>query len=124
LSLVSGAWAIGLWRRPGEAGEKAHEAARLQRLELAQVKALHERGLRARLRIEPLSRLIARPMDTVRWVLESVTDAAPGLSDVPRMVRLDGFADFLSELSNAGYPIGVTGHFSHAPSRARMRPPN
>jgi hypothetical protein len=114
IAMVTGAWAIGLWQAGGDFGETCRAAARLQRLEAAQVAAL-PRPLPERVRVWTLAQVLERPAEALRWVAQASGDeAVAGPGEVPRMCRLEGLPDFLARLRDAGYPVSIAGDIEPA----------
>jgi len=122
ISVVTGAWAIGLFRTNILSDVVRKEAARLQRIELAQLDALHAQWAKARIRVWSLADFIETPMEHLQPVLEEISPrAARRLTEAPRLTDLEGFGGFLQTLKNEGMNLHVAGDFSLGP--AAVRPP-
>lgn len=112
LVVISGAWAAPLHgsNRPFE--EIKAEAARLQRAEIAFLRALQNPGVAARVHQWTLSDFVAQPMEKVQNVMQEITGPGPRrLTDLPPMRDMSGFPAFLQKLRNAGMKPQVMGDF-------------
>jgi hypothetical protein len=124
--VVTGAWAVALFRSGRSASEVRAEAARLQQVENRFIKTLQSPDARSRRRIMTLAEFLEAPVT----VLQSIVDDMAGhrgatLTALPAMADMDGFAQFLQDLKNQGMHPYLTGEFavgdaSHAsPPRPR-----
>ncbi len=112
ISVISGSWAIKLFRAPIDFEAKRKEAAWLQRVEDHFLEKLRTRGLPSRVRIWTLAEFIDNPMEYLQTILDEIEPNAPRrLSEAPRMVDLTGFSVFLQQLKNAGMKPYLTGDF-------------
>ena len=103
VAAVSGAWALPLLRSGRPVDNIRVEAARLQKREARHLDRLRERRTRARVRIWTLAELLARPAAPLQLIVDDFS--VPGvqhLTEMPRMKPLDGLAQFLQDLRNAG----------------------
>ncbi len=118
LVVVSGAWAVPL--HTANLGFEAIkvEAARLQRTELAFLKALRTPGLAARVHQWTLADFAAQPLEKLQQVIDEISGPGPRrLTELPQMHDLDTFPDFLQRLRNGGMKPQVMGDFSARPER-------
>ncbi|MFT6272601.1 MAG: hypothetical protein ACJA0F_001446 [Dinoroseobacter sp.] len=112
ISVISGAWAIKLFRASMDFQAKRKEAAWMQRAEAHFLEKLRMRGLPARVRIWTLAEFIDDPMEHLQGILDEIEPTAPRrLVEAPRMVDLTGFSVFLQQLKNAGMKPYLTGDF-------------
>lgn len=112
VSVVTGAWAVPLFRAGGDFAEVRRMAARLQQIESAQLALLRGPGVRARVRIWTLSEFLANPMEPLQAIIDEISPrSARRLTEAPRLVALEGFAAFLQELRNQGMQPVLTGDF-------------
>lgn len=112
VSIVTGAWAIPLFRTNADFATLRREAARLQRIEGAHLELLRAPWVKARVRVWSLADFVAAPMEPLRGVLDEI--AARGLrgpTEAPRMVDLAGFGRFLQALRNQGMQPTLMGDF-------------
>ena len=112
VSIISGAWAIPLFRSTADFPSLRREAARLQRVESQHLDLLRAPWVKARVRVWTLADFVAAPMEPLRTVLDEM--AGPGLrgpTEAPRMVDLAGFGRFLQALRNQGMQPTLTGDF-------------
>lgn len=87
VSVVSGAWAVPLWREGRPLAEVRGEAARLQKREAEHLNALRSRWARARVRIWTLAEFVEDPRDALLAVLDEmgpVEGRAEGMAGGPR----------------------------------------
>ena len=123
ISVISGAWAIRLFRAPIDFEAKRKEAAWLQRVEDHFLQKLRTRGLPSRVRLWTLAEFIDDPMEHLQGILDEIEPNAPRrLVEAPRMVDLSGFSVFLQQLKNAGMKPYLTGDFpaERDPSRPAL----
>ena len=112
ISVISGAWAIPLFRSNQDFLEIRKEAARLQQIESKHLDVLRAPYSKARIRIWTLAEFIEAPMEPLQGILDEIS---PGslrrLSEAPRMVDLSGFGQFLQNLKNQGMHPYLMGDF-------------
>lgn len=112
VSVVSGAWAIPLFRSNANFRDVRQEAARGQKIESEQLQILRSGWVKARIRIWSMAEFIEAPMEPLQSILDEIGPLAPrGLSEVPRMVDLSGFGQFLQNLKNQGMHPYLMGDF-------------
>ncbi|MDE4134335.1 beta-1,6-N-acetylglucosaminyltransferase [Phaeobacter sp. QD34_3] len=112
VSVISGAWAVPLSRSKRSFSELRRIAARLQRIEAGQLKMLRERSTKARVRIWTMAEFVEAPMEPLQTILEEMGAKTPGhLNEVPSMVDLEGFGQFLQNLKNQGMHPYLMGDF-------------
>lgn len=117
VSVISGAWALRLFRSNADFDDIRREAARLQRVEGRHLDVLRSHWVRARVRVWTMADFIDAPMDGLQSVLDDIGDRGPnGPVDAPRMVDLTGFAQFLQALRDEGMHPYLTGDFPLDPS--------
>lgn len=112
ISVISGAWAIPLFRANRDFQALRKLAARLQRIESAHLDVLRDPHAKARVRIWTLAEFIEAPMEPLQTILDEISPgAASRLSEAPRMVDLTGFGQFLQNLKNQGMHPYLMGDF-------------
>lgn len=112
ISLISGAWAVPLFHSNLNFAEIRREAARLQRIELAQIDILRSMYVKARVRIWTMAEFIENPMEPLQAIIDEINPRATRrLAEAPHLVDLTGFGQFLQNLKNQGMQPRVMGDF-------------
>ncbi len=112
ISVITGAWAIPLSRSSRDFAEIRREAAAAQKTETDHLEILRRQDTKARVRIWNLAEFVANPMEPLQTILDEIVPARPRrLTEAPRMVDLDGFADFLQKLRNEGMQPTLMGDY-------------
>jgi hypothetical protein len=110
--VVSGAFAISLWRSGRSVPEIRAEAARLQKIEADFIALLQGPETKARIRVWTLADFIEDPVEHLQQIVDDLNPRAPHrMSELPRMVDLSGFGGFLQELRNQGMQPVLMGDF-------------
>lgn len=113
ISVISGAWAIRLFKTNENFSVIRKEAARLQRLETDHLLILRSMFVKARVRIWTLAEFIESPMEPMQSIVDEISPRATRrLTEAPRMVDLTGFGQFLQNLKNQGMQPTVVGDFA------------
>lgn len=112
VSVISGCWALPLFRSHRTFAELRAEAAQLQKREAAFLDALRSPHAKARVRIWTLAEFVEAPMEPLRQIVEEQSARATRrLSEAPTMVDLAGFGQFLQNLKNQGMHPYLMGDF-------------
>lgn len=112
ISVISGSWAIPLLRSDAPFSVVRADAARLQRIESAHLALLREPSVKARVRIWTLADFLESPMEHLQTILDEIAPRTQRtITEAPRMVDLDGFAQFLQNLKNQGMQPTLMGDF-------------
>ena len=112
VSIITGAWAVPLFRSNMNFGDIRAEAARLQQLETKQLEFLDTARAKARIRIWTMADFVESPMDPLQTILEDLGAPQPShLTEAPTMVDLTGFGKFLQNLKNQGMHPYLMGDF-------------
>jgi len=112
ISVISGSWAVPLFRRQESFSAIRAEAARLQQIELKHLKLLRDVPTKARVRIWTMAEFLENPMENLQTIIDDINPRAPRrLTEAPRIVDLDGFGQFLQNLKNQGMQPSVMGEF-------------
>jgi hypothetical protein len=123
IAVISGAWALRLFRSGIDLGSIRKEAARLQKIEADHLALLRRPSAKGRVRIWTLAEFAENPMDHLQTLLEDINPrSARRLTEVPRMIDLSGFAEFLATLRNQGMQPILTGDFTGLPRPAEPLP--
>ncbi|WP_170606447.1 DUF5927 domain-containing protein [Ruegeria arenilitoris] len=113
ISIITGAWAVSLFRSNLNFADIRAEAARLQQVETQQLRVLKSLDAKADIRIWSLSEFVEAPMEQLQTIIDDI--GAPHLrpvTEAPKMVDLTGFGKFLQNLKNQGMHPYLTGDFS------------
>ncbi|MEM6371420.1 MAG: beta-1,6-N-acetylglucosaminyltransferase [Pseudomonadota bacterium] len=125
ISVISGAWAVPLFRSNMNFMDIRKEAARLQKVESDHLGVLRSPYAKARIRIWTMAEFIEAPMEPLQGILDEIGQSqARRLAEVPKMVDLTGFGQFLQNLKNQGMHPYLMGDFPVAlgPKPAQDRP--
>ena len=125
ISVISGAWAVSLFRSNRNFADLRREAARLQWIEANHLKLLRSQWASARIRIWSMAEFIEAPMENLQTIIDEIGPSATNhIGEAPQLVDLDGFGQFLQNLKNQGMHPYLMGDFpvEATPSRAMQRP--
>lgn len=112
VSVISGAWAVPLFRSGRAVAEIRREAARLQKIETEHLALLRAPWVKARIRVWTMADFVAAPMEPLLTVLDEIAPRALRRpAEAPRMVDLTDFGRFLQELRNQGMQPTLMGDF-------------
>ncbi|WIY26880.1 DUF5927 domain-containing protein [Parasedimentitalea psychrophila] len=112
VSVISGAWAVPLFRSNRNFSDLRKEAARLQRIESEQLKIFRSQFAKARVRIWTMAEFIEAPMEPIQTIVDEIgMSHQRRLSEAPTMVDLAGFGQFLQNLKNQGMHPYLMGDF-------------
>jgi hypothetical protein len=113
VSIISGAWAVPLFRSGLTFGAAREEAARLQKLEGALLDMWRKPQVKARVRIMTLAEFVENPMEPLQAIVDEVTPRSVQrrLTEVPQIADLTGFGQFLQNLRNQGMQPVLMGEF-------------
>ena len=115
ISVVTGAWALPLLRSKRPVEQVRKEAAILQQRESDFIEILNERRTRAQVRIWSLAEFLERPLDPLQEIIDSLSGAETHLlADMPEFKPMEGLANFLQSLRNAGMNPYMAGEITEA----------
>jgi Family of unknown function (DUF5927)/Core-2/I-Branching enzyme len=121
ITIVTGGWAVPLFKSNREAADLRAMMARLQKIETEHLSLLHKPWVKARVRSWSLADFAENPGEPLQMMLDEVTPRSPRrLTEMPRMVDLTGFGQFLQRLRNQGMQPVVMGDFPVEPDAAPM----
>jgi len=124
VNIITGGWAVPLFHAKTNFLKTRRIAARYQATEAAHVKLLREFDSRAHVNVWTLSDFVENPVSILQSVLKGL-DVTPGrkLTEVPKMIDLAGFGEFVQKLKNEGMNPHAVGDFplSDLPSSRRRR---
>ena len=116
ISVISGAWAVPLYRSGRPTAEIRREAARLQRIETQMIEILQSPGTRARIRIWTMAEFLENPAEPLHTLFDEIAPHSQArLIRLPDLVDLSGFGTFLQELRNQGMQPVLMGEFPQTP---------
>jgi hypothetical protein len=112
ISVITGAWAVPLFKSNANFSDIRQEAARLQQIESKHLEVLRAPWTKARVRIWTMAEFIEAPMEPLQTIIDEIGQQnLRGLSEVPRMSDLSGFGQFLQNLKNQGMHPYLMGDF-------------
>ncbi|THD85393.1 glycosyl transferase [Aliigemmobacter aestuarii] len=112
ISVISGAWAIPLFKSNRNFGEIRREAAYLQKVEAEHLNVLRALESKARVRIWTLAEFVDNPMEPLQTIVDEISPRATRrLTEAPCMTDLAGFGQFLQNLRNQGMQPTLMGDF-------------
>jgi len=112
IAVISGAWALPLFRSNANFSEIRAEAARLQKIEASFLDLLRATDTKARVHIWSMAEFIEAPMEALQTTLSELgTRTTRRLSEAPTMSDLTGFGRFLQNLKNQGMHPHLMGDF-------------
>ena len=128
ISVITGAWAVPLFKSNANFSDIRREAARLQQVESKHLDVLRSPWTKARVRIWTMAEFIEAPMEPLQTIIDEIGQQnLRGLAEVPRMSDLSGFGQFLQNLKNQGmhpYLMGdfPVAHDPHEPPHDKPKP--
>jgi len=112
ISVITGAWAVPLFRSDRRFSEIRKEAARLQKIETRHIGVLRSPHAKARVRIWSMADFIDSPMEPLQAIIDEIGPRnLRRLTEAPRIVDLTGFGQFLQNLKNQGMHPHLMGDF-------------
>ena len=123
ISVISGAWAIPLYKQNRNFAEIRDEAARLQKIENDHIQVLRSTWSKARVRVWTLAEFVEAPIEPLQMIVDEIGHReAHRLTELPRMVDLTGFGQFLQNLKNQGMHPYLMGEFTVAAGDGQSKP--
>ena len=128
ISVITGAWAVPLFKSNKNFSDIRKEAARLQQIESEHLKTLRSEWAKARIRVWTMAEFIEAPMEPLQTIIDEIgRQNQRGLAEVPRMSDLTGFGQFLQNLKNQGMHPYLMGDFPVAqdvnePQQTKRKP--
>lgn len=112
VSVISGAWAVPLFRSNRNFADLRKTAAKLQQIEASHLEILRSAQTKARVRIWTMAEFVEAPMEPLQAIIDEIGYREyRRLSEVPKLVDLDGFGQFLQNLKNQGMHPHLMGDF-------------
>jgi hypothetical protein len=110
--VISGAWAVPLFKSDRDFAEIRARAAALQKAETAMLHTLRNPDVKARIRIWSMAEFIEAPMEPLQVIIDEIGQkTARRLAEAPRLQPLTGFGQFLQNLKNQGMHPYLMGDF-------------
>ncbi|EKE74473.1 DUF5927 domain-containing protein [Celeribacter baekdonensis] len=112
ISVITGAWAVTLFRSNRNFSDIRREAARLQRIEAEHIAILRSQHVKARVRIWTMADFIESRMEPLQAIIDEIGPRnVRRLTEAPKMRDLTGFGQFLQNLKNQGMKPHLMGDF-------------
>ena len=124
ISVISGAWAVPLFRSNKNFSELRAEAAELQKVESEFLDVLRSPHSKARIRIWTMADFIENPMEHLQTIIDEIGfKSLRRLAEAPTMNDLSGFGQFLQNLKNQGMHPYLMGDFPVVGSPSAVHKP-
>ena len=112
ITVISGAWAVPLFKSNANFAEIRREAARLQQIESKHLEIIKSQWTKAQVKVWSMAEFIEAPMEPLQGIIDEVAqEGGRGLAEVPKMADLTGFGKFLQNLRNQGMHPYLMGSF-------------
>jgi hypothetical protein len=127
ISLITGGWALSLFKSNSDFVDIRREAALLQKIETDFANVLRLPWVKARVRVWNLAEFVENPIEPLQAIVDEISPRAMRrLTEAPILTDLTGFGQFLQALRNQGmqptlvgdFPVSENGTFG-AKNRAR-----
>jgi len=112
ISVITGAWAVPLFRSNGNFSDIRRRAALLQKIESEHLDILRSPHARARVRIWSMAEFLENPMEPLQTIIDEIAPRGQRrLTEAPVLADLRGFGQFLQNLKNQGMQPHLMGDF-------------
>lgn len=112
VSVISGAWAIPLFRSNRNFSDLRRDAAVYQKIEAEHLSVLRGSMAKAQVRVWSLAEFVENPMEPLQAIADEISPRTlRRLTEAPRMADLSGFGQFLQNLRNQGMQPFLMGDF-------------
>lgn len=112
ISVITGAWAVPLFKSNSNFADIRKEAAELQKVESEFLNVLRSPHAKARIRIWTMAEFIEAPMEPLQSIIDEIgLRALRRIAEAPKMADLTGFGQFLQNLKNQGMHPYLMGDF-------------
>ncbi len=124
ISVISGAWAVPLFKSNRDFADLRVEAAALQKIEAKMLDELRSPEAKAQIRIWSMAEFIEAPMEPLQLLIDEIGQKpSRRLAEAPKLEDLSGFGQFLQNLKNQGMHPYLMGDFPVDPApRHGQRP--
>jgi hypothetical protein len=115
ISMITGAWAISMFKSNRDFADIRKEAAILQKIETDFAYLLRLPWVKARVRVWNLAEFIENPIEPLQSIVDEISPRAMRrLTEAPMLTDLTGFGQFLQALRNQGMQPTLVGDFNAA----------
>ncbi len=122
VSIISGAWAVPLFKSNANFADLRTTAARYQQIESKMLAELRKPHVKARVRVWSMAEFIEAPMEPLQTIIDEIGQTTGRrLTEAPKMEDLTGFGQFLQNLKNQGMHPYLMGDFPIDPSPTNTR---
>ncbi|WGW04387.1 DUF5927 domain-containing protein [Tropicibacter oceani] len=122
ISVISGAWAVPLFKSNANFADLRARAATLQKIESKMLDELRSPDVKARVRVWTMAEFIEAPMEPLQVIIDEIGQKSMRrLSEAPRLEDLTGFGQFLQNLKNQGMHPYLMGDFPVDPIPRHIR---
>jgi hypothetical protein len=122
ISVISGSWAVPLFKSNANFADIRAEAAALQKIESRMIDTLRSPDVKARIRIWSMAEFIESPMEPLQVIIDEIGQKSMRrLAEAPRLENLAGFGQFLQNLKNQGMHPYLMGDFPVDPVARNTR---
>ena len=113
ISVISGAWAVPLFKQNRNFADLRKAAALMQKVESEHLDILRSPDTKARVRVWTMAEFIEAPMEPLQTIIDEIgAQSMRRLAEAPKMADLTGFGQFLQNLKNQGMHPYLMGDFS------------
>lgn len=123
ISVISGAWAVPLFKSNQNFALLRKQAAQLQKIEAEFLNTLRSPYTKARIRIWTMAEFIEAPMEPLQTILDEIgSKRMTRVTEAPHLSDLKGFGQFLQNLKNQGMHPYLMGDFPVEQDPIQPRP--
>ncbi|MCH2250405.1 MAG: beta-1,6-N-acetylglucosaminyltransferase, partial [Cognatishimia sp.] len=125
ISVISGAWAVPLFKSNLNFGDIRRDAAWMQKQEAEFLKVLRSPWIKAKIRIWTMSEFVDAPVEPLQVIVDEIgTYPQNRLTWLPKMTDLTGFGQFVQNLKNQGMHPHLLGEFPVDPQQPSPQTPS
>lgn len=123
ISVISGAWAVPLFKSNQNFAQLRKQAAQLQKIEAEFLNTLRSPYTKARIRIWTMAEFIEAPMEPLQTIIDEIGSSRMSrVTEAPHLSDLKGFGQFLQNLKNQGMHPYLMGDFPVEQDPIQPRP--
>lgn len=125
ISVISGAWAVPLFKSNLNFEDIRRDAALLQKQEAEFLKVLRSPWIKAKIRIWTMSEFVDAPVEPLQVIVDEIgTYPQIRLTWLPKLTDLTGFGQFVQNLKNQGMHPHLLGEFPVDPQQPSPQTPS
>ena len=125
ISVISGAWAVPLFKSNSNFEDIRRDAAWMQKQEAEFLKVLRSPWIKAKIRIWTMSEFVDAPVEPLQVIVDEIrTYPQNRLTWLPKMTDLTGFGQFVQNLKNQGMHPHLLGEFPVDPQQPSPQTPS